>query len=97
LDEAIQALRQLRRRLAALGLERLRVFGSVTRDELDDDSDIDIIVDFRPGEKSFEHLLDAKDALEEALGREVDLMTSDSLSPYLRDKVQREAVDAQIA
>jgi len=55
------------------GIRRLALFGSVLRDDFGPGSDVDVLVDFEPGDRSFRALLEAKDELSALLGgREVD-------------------------
>lgn len=68
----------------------LRVFGSAARGEDTPESDIDLLVDFSEPKSLFD-LVRIEQEFEEALGRKVDLVTSASLSPYLRDRVLGEA------
>jgi uncharacterized protein len=68
----------------------LRVFGSAARGEDTAESDIDLLVEFTES-KSLLDLVRIEREFEEALGRKVDLVTTASLSPYLRDRVVREA------
>ena len=68
----------------------LRVFGSAARGEDTEESDIDLLVEFTEP-KSLLDLVGLEQEFEEALGRKVDLVTTGSLSPYLRDQVLREA------
>lgn len=64
------------------------VFGSVARGEARPDSDVDILIKFeRP--KSLLDIVRLERELTSALGREVDLVTEASLSPYIRDDVLR--------
>ena len=76
-----------------LGVRRLALFGSVQRDSARADSDVDVLVEFRPGEKSFDHFVALGDLLEQLLGRRVELVTPESLSPFLRPYVLAEARD----
>ena len=71
------------------GVARLSLFGSALRSDFDPArSDIDVLVDFLPGEhKSLFKLLEMQRALEQLLGRKVDLTTRGSLSKYFRDDV----------
>lgn len=62
------------------------IFGSLARDESDEKSDIDILVELR-GEKSLLDLAGLKIELEELLGRGVDVLTFESLHPLLRDRI----------
>jgi len=70
-------------------VKRAAVFGSFVRGEQKDDSDIDILIEFK-GEKSLLDLAGLKIELEEALHRKVDVLTYNSLHPLLRDRILRE-------
>jgi uncharacterized protein len=70
------------------GIRSLRVFGSAARDELRDDSDIDLLVEFVPGRTpGLLGVAKLELELQELLGRDVDLRTAGDLSPYFRDDV----------
>jgi len=70
---------------------RAALFGSFATGEANQDSDVDILVDFR-GEKSLLDLVALKLEMEEALQRKVDVLTYDSLAPLVRDRVLGEQV-----
>lgn len=73
------------------GASNIRIFGSVVRGEAGPDSDIDFLIDAGPTTSSWFPaglILD----LEEILGRRVEVVTEKALSPYIRDRVLREAV-----
>lgn len=71
----------------------LGIFGSALRDDFDQDSDIDVLVDFMPGHvPGFFRLFDMEEELSVIFGgRKVDLRTPEDLSRYFRDKVVAEA------
>jgi hypothetical protein len=73
------------------GVARVRVFGSAARGEAGPGSDLDLLVAFEPG-RGFRDLMDLCEEVEAALGRKVDVVVEDGLSPYIRDRVLREAV-----
>lgn len=50
-------------------------------------------MEFAPGQKTFDHLLDLGDLLENSLGCRVELVTAESLSPHLRPYILAEARD----
>jgi uncharacterized protein len=79
--------------LKTFGVKSLMLFGSVARDEARTDSDIDLLVEFEHpvGLFTFVRL---KRYLEKILESSVDLGTPDSLKPYLREPVFREAIRA---
>ena len=70
-------------------VRRASLFGSVVRGELTEDSDIDILVEFK-GKKSLLDLVGLKLELEETLKRKVDVLTYKSLHPLLKDRILRE-------
>lgn len=79
--------------IVGLGVRRLALFGSVRRDTARPGSDIDFLVEFAPGQKSFDHLVQLGDLLEHVLGHPVELVTPESLSPFLRPHILADAVD----
>jgi uncharacterized protein len=72
------------------GIDRVRVFGSYARGEARPDSDLDLLVRLLPGH-GFSDFLAFCDEAEAALGRHVDVVTEDGLSPFIRDRVLAEA------
>jgi len=70
-------------------VKRAAVFGSFVRGEQKQDSDIDILVEFK-GKKSLLDLAGLKIELEETLHRKVDVLTYNSLHPMLKDRILRE-------
>lgn len=89
-SEVLTLLRTAGPSLTALGVKRLGLFGSFVRDEQDPDSDVDILVEFEPRLKTFDNFLALATFLEELLGRDVELVTPESLSPYLGPKILTE-------
>lgn len=92
-DEAVGRLQSAESEIRMLGVERLALFGSVVRDEARADSDVDVLVGFAPGKKSFERLLALSDLLEERLGRKVEVVTTEALSPFFGPRILAEALD----
>lgn len=84
---ATEALRLKRKEILRLARSRcasnLRLFGSPTR------SDLDILLELLP-EASLLDLIALKQDKEEHTGCRVDLLTPDSISPYIRNRVLAE-------
>ena len=76
---------------ATHGAKNLRVFGSFARGDERPESDIDLLVEMEPG-RSLLDIIAIKYALEDMTNRKVDVVTEKALSPYLRDKILRDAV-----
>jgi len=62
------------------------IFGSFAAGDYNEDSDIDILVEFN-GRKSLLDLAGLKIELEELLARRVDLLTYNSLSPLIKEGI----------
>jgi hypothetical protein len=69
-------------------IKKLSLFGSVLRDDFSDSSDIDVLIEFEPGQGTgYFGLARMERELSSILGREVDLRTPQELSRYFRDEV----------
>ena len=77
-------------------INRLAVFGSTVRGEATSKSDLDLLIRLKPSGKrpklGLFKLMEIEEALAKKLGRDVDLVTEDSLSPYIRPYVEKEKV-----
>jgi predicted nucleotidyltransferase len=74
-------------------VRRLSLFGSILREDFRPDSDIDLLVEFEPGQvPGLLGMAGLEIELSEMLGRRVDLRTAEDLSRYFRDEVLEEAV-----
>ena len=74
------------------GVKELGIFGSYVREEQEESSDIDILVEFREGYRAFDNYMDLKFYLEELLGLRVDLVSKTALKPRLRSYILKEVV-----
>ncbi len=83
-------LHQNRGRLRALGVSRIGLFGSFVRGEQHPHSDIDLLVEFEVGKKTFDGFMALSFFLEELLLRRVEVITAESLSPHLGPHILKE-------
>lgn len=67
-------------------VSKIGVFGSMARGEANDQSDIDLLVEFSR-RKSLLAMVALERQIAAALGRKVDLLTEAAISPYLRDRI----------
>jgi hypothetical protein len=73
---------------------RLSLFGSVLREDFNEESDIDVLVEFEPDHVvGFLRLAELEIALSEKFCRKVDLRTPEELSRYFRSEVVASAVE----
>jgi len=91
-DDILSRLRERRREISErFGVERVGLFGSAARDELREDSDVDVLVCFRD-QATFDGYMGLKFYLEELFGRKVDLVTEKGLKPRARPHVERDLI-----
>jgi len=88
-NDIVEIIRSKKRLMRSLGISKLSLFGSALYGTQDEKSDIDLLVQFE-GSQSLFRIIKAQLELEKYLGKEVDLVTADSLSVYFRDKVLSE-------
>ena len=87
IERNIDAIKRL---CAIYAVAQMSVFGSVLTDRFNDDSDIDILVSFDalPIEQYADNYLQLQSALQELLGREIDLVEDKAIrNPVLRNQV----------
>jgi len=73
------------------GIRRAALYGSALRPDFRPDSDLDVLVEFEPGQVPGLAFFAMQEELSRILGRKVDLNTMGFLSPYMRDRVLAEA------
>jgi uncharacterized protein len=82
-DGILGTLAEDRERIRSPGIRRIGVFGSFARGEEREESDIDILIEFEEGGRSFDTYMDLKFFLEDLFGRRVDLVDRDAIKPAL--------------
>lgn len=75
-------------------VKKIGVFGSFARGQEGVGSDIDILVEFYDGQKTFDNYMDLKYFLQDLFGREVDLVTVKALKQQLKDNILNEVIYA---
>ncbi len=92
-QQAIERLTECEAEIRALGVARLALFGSVLRGQAHAQSDVDLLVQFTPGAKTYARFFALSELLEAHLGRPVELVTTEALSPLLGPRILAEAQD----
>jgi predicted nucleotidyltransferase len=72
------------------GVKRIGLFGSVVRGEMKIESDVDILVEFEEGGEKFANLINLYFYLQDLLSKKIDLVTPESISPYLAPYILKE-------
>ena len=87
-------MEQIRRHddfLIAHGVKRIGLFGSYARGEEREKSDIDLLVEFDTGKKNYDNFIELCFFFEDLLGHKVDLLTPESISPFIRSSIEKDA------
>ena len=80
-----------RLKIKSFGVSGLGLFGSFARDTvIHEDSDVDLLVDFEQGKKTYDNFFDLAMYFEEILGRKVEIVTPQSLSKYIGPHILKE-------
>jgi uncharacterized protein len=74
------------------GVGKIGIFGSFARGEDRPDSDVDVLVVFRKGQKSFDHYMDCTLYLEDLFGRKVDLVMKNVIKSPLKKPILSEVI-----
>ena len=88
--DILEALHRNQARLRSLGVEKIGLFGSFVRGQQRAESDIDLLVQFQPSKKTFDGFMEIAFFLEELLQHRVELVTTESLSPYIGPHILQE-------
>jgi predicted nucleotidyltransferase len=94
MNRDIQAILQEHKNYLAekFGVIEIAIFGSYARGEQREDSDIDLIVDFKEGWKTFDNYMNLKFYLEELFGRKVDLVIKSAINSRIKPFIIEEAI-----
>lgn len=86
-----------KKQLAFYGVKNIGLFGSFVRGDQTLLSDIDILVEFTPEKHTFDNFMEVAFLLEKVLGRKVELITPEALSPHIGPHILREVERVPIA
>jgi len=86
LEEVLPLLRE------RFGVAKIGIFGSTARGDDRPESDVDVLVEFAPGQTTFRNFMELAFYLEDLFERRVDLVTDQGLSRYLRPHVEQEVI-----
>jgi len=86
-----------REQLALLGVRSVGLFGSFARGEQTPASDIDLLVEFTPEKHTFDNFMEVSFLLEEMLGRKVEVVTPEGLSPHIGPHILKEVERVPVA
>ena len=96
-DSIFQIILKNRERLTFHGVKNIGLFGSFVRGDQTPLSDIDILVEFMPEKHTFDNFMEVAFLLEKILGRKVELVTPEALSPHIGPHILKEVERVPIA
>lgn len=89
-------IEQHKQTLQTFGLKRVGIFGSLATGTATRTSDIDVLLDFDPKQKTYRNFYQSASYLERILDRPVDALTPQSLSTSLREAITPDLTYVQI-
>ena|SRR5690606_35818033 len=92
-SEVLTAIKEYKKALAKFGVKDIGLFGSYATESQNDESDIDILLDFEGEKETFDNFMATYDLLENLFkGKRVEVVTKNGLSPYIGPKILSEVV-----
>lgn len=85
--EILKKIKENKEHIKKYGVKRIGLFGSYIRNEQGKKSDIDILVKFEEGMKTFDNYMDLKFFLEDLFNHKVDLVVIEALKSDLKQYI----------
>ena len=86
-EQIITKIKSVLPQLSKLGIKKIGIFGSMKRGDARIDSDVDILIEFQKGMKSYKKLIETRTLLEITLNKKIDLVQLEGLSKYIGPKI----------
>lgn len=91
-ESLIALLKQNKNKLEEFGVEEIGLFGSFATGNETDTSDLDILVNLKKSKKTFRNFLSLNYFLEKLFGIKVDLVSKQSLSPFIGSHIIKSTI-----
>ncbi|RRA98741.1 nucleotidyltransferase family protein [Larkinella rosea] len=89
-EQVMERIESHQSALKQFGAARLGLFGSFVRDQQKEESDIDLVVEFQEGKKTFKNFMKLADYLELLMHRKIDLLTWEGMANFVKQEVEKE-------
>lgn len=89
-SQILSALEVKQHELQQFGVSRIGLFGSFVRNEANEKSDIDLLIDFSKEKKTLKNLVAVGEFLEDLFNRKVEIVTPQGLSKYIGPYIMKE-------
>lgn len=89
--EILKTLKSNKSNLSRFGILDVGLFGSYLRNEQSSESDIDLLIDFKPEEENFDNFMAVYDLFEKIFKNyKIEVVTKNGLSPYIGPRILNE-------
>jgi predicted nucleotidyltransferase len=90
-ESIVSALMSAKKELETLGVRKLGLFGSFSRNEQTAESDIDLLIDFVPEKENYDNFMAVCDLFERLFSQQkIEVVTTNGLSPYIGPRILSE-------
>lgn len=96
-QQILKLIQDNKQAFRSFGANKIGLFGSFVRGDQTQSSDVDLLVEFLPGQKNYRNLLGTIDLAESLVGGAVDVLTVGSVSPYIAPYIDKEIQYVQTA
>lgn len=86
-NQIIKTLNVHRKEIQQFGVKQIGLFGSFRTNNQHQKSDIDILVEFKKGKKTFDNYMELKFFLEKSFSRPVDLVIKEAVKHELKPSI----------
>jgi len=94
-EEIFKKIQKHREEIIKFGVKSLGLFGSCVRNDARKKSDIDFLVEFEEGKKTFDNYMGLMFFLEDLFKSKVDLVIREDIKPLLKPYILKEVEYAQ--
>ena len=86
-EKILELMQENQKKIEKYGVKKIGLFGSFVKNKQKSNSDIDILVEFKKGKKTFDNYMDLKFFLEKLFNRNVDLVVKEALKVKLKSNI----------
>ena len=86
-EKILELIHENHKHIEKFGVKKIGLFGSFLNNKQNSTSDIDILIEFKKGKKTFDNYMDLKFFLENLFNREVDLVVKEALKVQLKSNI----------
>ncbi|MHB1279142.1 MAG: nucleotidyltransferase family protein [Bacteroidia bacterium] len=92
-EDILDILRRNKKIFQNSGVSEIGLFGSFSRNEQSPRSDIDILVDFAPGQENFDNFMKTCDVMDKLFqDNKIEVVTKNGLSPFIGPAILKEVI-----